>query len=80
MRDRMDFRPVQFLKALMAIDVMLFGRTIAERLKQPSKEDPPMLSNPYERLIDVSPVQSSKEELPIVFTSPGIVSDVILLH
>jgi hypothetical protein len=76
----MVFKLVQFLNALMAIDVRLLGKMIVERFVQPSKEEPPIDSTPSVRYADFKPVQSSKAELPIDFTLPGILRNVMLRH
>jgi hypothetical protein len=47
---------------------------------QPSKDEPPIDVKPFERVIEVSPVQSSNTELMIEVTVLGIDKEVMLLH
>ena len=61
------------------VDTVL-GIVTADKPVHPSKAEPLMVVSPSDRLIQFRPVQSSKAELPMVFTVPGIFSDVMVLH
>ena len=74
----MLFRLEQSLKALRAIEVTVLGIVMEVRPLHPSKEEPPIEVNPFERMTEVRLVQSSNTELLIEVTVLGKDKEVML--
>jgi hypothetical protein len=67
-----SFRFEHLLKAFTEIYVTVLGIVMADKPVHPSNVEPPMDVRPSDRLTHVRPEQSSKAELPMLFTVLGI--------